>query len=98
MHPDPLSLSNNLKKRLIPWHGSCFNDGHAGYVRGDMGRFLGILFLLSVVLMSFGVTKVKRGVLFFGWHPVRMAVPVTPLTAADEKPSQKIAIKDLKSY
>jgi hypothetical protein len=72
--------------------------GNVVGARGNMRRFLGILFLLSIVLMSFGVTKVKRGVLFFGWHPVRMAVPVVPLTAENEKPSQKIAIKDLKSY
>jgi hypothetical protein len=62
-----------------------------------MKRFLPIIFLLSIILMSFAVPKVKRGVLFFGWHPVRMAVSATPLTIK-EKPSQKIAIKDLKSY
>jgi hypothetical protein len=98
MHLYLQGLSNTSKKCTIPWHGSCFKRQEAAYVRGDMRRFLGVLFLLSIVLMSFGITKVKRGVLFFGWHPLRMTVPVTPLTAVNEKPSQKIAIKDLKSY
>lgn len=65
-----------------------------------MKRFLPLLFFLSVLLLSFVVMRVASGVLFPERFSDQAAAsnPAVPAAGPHEKPSQKIAIKDLRGY
>jgi hypothetical protein len=74
------------------------NKALSFYLEVVVKQLVQLLFILTIVLVSFALTKIKPGILFFGFRHYPAAVsPSMPETAvSSDRPSQIIAIKDLK--
>ena len=77
----------------------CLDKALSFYLEVVVKQLVQLLFVLSIVLVSFALTKIKPGILFFGFRHYPSAVsPSIPETSVlSDRPSQKIAIKDLKN-